>query len=79
MMDPGDQLNFFWGIHVGIEMRIDATISLRAMITKFVKHVHLEESTWMRQIKQADAGDVMVPRSRDKLKTYIHYQIVYRN
>ena len=48
MTDRGGEFNFFQGIHV----RIDIPISIRPMITKFGKQVHLQDFTQMRLIKQ---------------------------
>ena len=52
MADRGDESRFFQGIHVRIDIRIDSTISLRPMITKFGKQVYLQNVTQMRLIKQ---------------------------
>ena len=46
MADRGGEFRFFQGIHV----RIDISISVRPMITKFGKQVHLQDLTQMRLI-----------------------------
>ena len=46
MADRGGEFSFFQGIHV----RIDISISVRPMITKFGKQVHLQDLTQMRLI-----------------------------
>ena len=48
MADRGGEFSFFQGIHV----RIDISISVRPMITKFAKQVHLQDLAQMRLIKQ---------------------------
>ena len=45
MADPDDEFNFFQGIHVRINIRIVISISIRPMITKFDKQVHLQDLT----------------------------------
>ena len=52
MVDRGGELSFFQGIHVRIGIRSDISISIRTMITKFGKQVHLQDLTQMRLIKQ---------------------------
>ena len=52
MVDWGCEFSFFQGIHVGSDIRIDISISRRPMATKFGKHIHLEELTQMRLIKE---------------------------
>ena len=49
----GGVFSFFQGIHVRINIRIDIYISLRPLITKFGKQVHLQDLTQMKLIKQA--------------------------
>ena len=51
-MDRVGEFGFFQGIHVRIDIRIDISISVRSMITKFAKQVHLQDLTQMRLIKQ---------------------------
>ena len=46
------------------------------MITKFSKQVHLQDLTQIK-VNQAGTGDIITPRSRDKLKTYFQYQSAY--
>ena len=43
MPDQGREFRFFQGIHVRIDIRIDISISLRPMITRFGKQVHLQD------------------------------------
>ena len=52
MTDGSGELGFFQGIHVKIDIRIDISISIRPMTTKFGKQVHLQDLTQMRLIKQ---------------------------
>ena len=52
MADRGGECSFFQGIPVGTDIRIDISISMRPIITKFGKQVHLRELTQMRLIKQ---------------------------
>ena len=47
MADRGDEFSFFQGTHV----RIDSSISLRPMITKFGKQVHLQNVNQMKLTK----------------------------
>ena len=48
MADWGGELNFSQGIYV----RIDISISIRPMTTKFGKQIHVQDLTKMRLIKQ---------------------------
>ena len=52
MVDQGCDFNFFRDVRVETDIRIDIAISIRPMTTKLGKHVHLEELTQMRLIKQ---------------------------
>ena len=52
MMDQDDDFNFFQGLPVGIDIRIDISISIRLMTTKFDKQVHLQKLTQVRLIKR---------------------------
>ena len=52
MADRGSEFNFFHDIHVRIDIRIDITISIRPMTTKFGKQVHLQDLNQMILIKQ---------------------------
>ena len=52
MTDRGGEFSFFWGIQLTIDIRIDISIFIRSMTTKFGKEQHLEELTQMRLIKQ---------------------------
>ena len=51
MADRGGECSFFQGIHVRTDIRIDISISMRPIITKFGKQVHLQNSPQMRLIK----------------------------
>ena len=44
--------DFFLGIHVRIDIRIDISISIRPMNTKFAKQLHSQVLTQMRLTKQ---------------------------
>ena len=52
MLDRGSEFSFFQGIHVRIDIRIDISIFIRHMTTKYNKQVHLQELARIRQIKQ---------------------------
>ena len=52
MVDGDDEFSFFQSIHVRTSIRIDISISIRSMGTKFGNLVHLGELTQMTQIKQ---------------------------
>ena len=45
MENWGDEFSFFQGIHVRIDLRIDISISIKPMSTKFGKQIHLGEMT----------------------------------
>ena len=67
MADQEGEFSFFQGIHV----RIDISISIKTMTNKFGKQVDLQDLIQMR----LRSGDIITPRSRDKLKTlYLHHQ-----
>ena len=51
MVDRGGGFCFFQGIHVRSYIRIDTSISIRAMITIFDKQVHLQDLTQVRLLK----------------------------
>ena len=51
-MDLVDEFSIFQGIHVRFDVSIDISISIRPMITKFGKQIHLQDLTQMRPIKQ---------------------------
>ena len=70
----GGELSFFQGIHVRNDIRIDISISVRPMTTKFDKQVHLQDLTQMTLIKLV----LVTSKSRDKLKKlYLNYQSAY--
>ena len=52
MVDQGSEFSFFQSIHVRINIRIDMSISIRPMITKFGIQVHLQNLIQMRLIMQ---------------------------
>ena len=52
MTDRSGEFNFFQTIHVRIDIRIDISIFIRPMITKFGKHVHPQNLTQIRLIKK---------------------------
>ena len=75
MVDQVGELRFLQGIHV----RIDISISVRSMTTKFGKQVFLQEFTQIKLIKQV-TNSFITSRSRDKLKPqYLPYQNVYEH
>ena len=51
MTDQGGESSFCQSIYIKIDIRIDMSISLRPVTTKFDKQVHLAELTKMRLIK----------------------------
>ena len=65
MADRGGEFSFFQGIHVTIYIRIDISISIRPMITKFGEQVHVQDLTQITLIKQVLVTNY---KSRDKLK-----------
>ena len=74
MVDQGGEFNIFQGIHVRTNIKIDISIFIRPMTTKFDKQVHLREVTQTRQIKQ------VLVTSFDKLKPlYLHYHSAYKH
>ena len=52
MGDRGGEFTFIQGFHVRNDIRIDISISIVPMITKFGKDGHLQDLTQMRLIKQ---------------------------
>ena len=68
MVDRSGEFNFFQGIHVRIDIRIDISIFIRPMTTKFGKEVHLDELTKVRLMTHGLVTHVITSRSRDKLK-----------
>ena len=52
MVHLSGEFNFFQGIHERIDIRIDISISIKPMTTKFVKQVHLQDLTQMRLMNQ---------------------------
>ena len=74
----GIEFSFFWSFHVRTDIKIDISIPIKPMTTKFGKQVHLEVHLDSNETNKAGAYDVITPRSRDKLKTlYLHYPSVY--
>ena len=70
MVNRGDEFSLFRSIHAKIDVRIDSSITIRHITTKFDKQLHLEEFTQMRLIKQ-----VMVTSSRQDHMTNKKYYI----
>ena len=71
MLDRSGEFSFFRGIHVSIDVRIDISISIRPMQVQAGTSRRLD---W-NEANQAGAGDVIMSRSLDKLKTlYLHSQ-----
>ena len=52
MADRGGEFSFFQGFHEKIDIRIDISISIKPMTTRFGKQVHLQDLTQMKLIKQ---------------------------
>ena len=52
MVDRGGEFCFFQDIHVRSDIRIDISISIRPITTKFGRQVPLQDLTQMRLIKQ---------------------------
>ena len=52
MADRGSEFRFFQGIHVRIDITIDILISIKPIIAKFGKQLHLHDLAQMRLIKQ---------------------------
>ena len=52
MADRGGEYSFLQDTHVTIDKRINISSSKRHMATNFTEHVHLQELTQMRLIKQ---------------------------
>ena len=48
MVDQGEKFSFFRDIHIKIDTRVDISISLRPMTTKFGKRLDIEELTNLR-------------------------------
>ena len=51
MADRGGEFSFFQDIYVRTDIRIDISISIRFMTTKFGKQVHVGELTQMSLIE----------------------------
>ena len=52
MVDWGGEFSFFQGIHVITDKRVDISISIWPMTTKYSKQVHLGELIQIVLIKQ---------------------------
>ena len=52
MAGLGSEFKFFQDIHVSIDIRVDISISIRLMTTKFAKQIHLQELTQIKLTKQ---------------------------
>ena len=81
MADQGSEFSFYQSILKGIHIRIDASISMRPMATKFSKQVHLEELIQMGLIKQVlvmpSPEDHMASHKDHVTNKYLHYQSAY--
>ena len=51
-MDRGGEFSFFQGDHVRIDMKIDISVSIRPMTTKFGEQAHPQGLILVRLIKQ---------------------------
>ena len=60
----GEEFSIFQGIYVRFDIRIDMSMSIRPVITKFGKQVHLQDLTQMRIIKQI----LVTPLRQDHVK-----------
>ena len=69
MRDQGGELSFFQNIHVKIDIRIDISILIGTMHTKFGKQVHLQDLIQMRLMKQV----LMTSLRQDCMTKYEHY------
>ena len=52
MKNQGAEFSIFRGTHVRFDIRINISIFLISMITRFCKQVHLQDLIQMRLIKQ---------------------------
>ena len=74
MVDRDFEFSFFHSVHVRIDIKIDISISIRPIITKFGTSTAFESN----ETNQAGAGAVITLRLRDKLKRlYLDYQSAY--
>ena len=75
MGNRGGEFSFFQEIHVRIDIRIDISYSMRLMITKFDKEVHID-TIWlkMRLIKQM----LVMPLRQNHPKNWKHYISITR-
>ena len=60
----GIQFSIFQDIYVRFDIRIDMSMSIRPVITKFGKQVHLQDLTQMRIIKKI----LVTPLRQDHVK-----------
>ena len=73
MADQGCEFNFFQGIHVRIK---NWYLHLYKTYNQ-IRQVGTSTGFSSNETNHAGAGDVITSRSRDKLKTYLHYQSAY--
>ena len=71
----GGEFNFFLGIYARIDIKFDIFISIGPMSQIWQSGTSTGFDP--NDNNQAGAGDVITSRLRDKLKTYLHYQISY--
>ena len=69
MAGRSGDFRFFQGIHVRTDISIDISISIADTSTGVDSNV----------TNQAGAGNVTTSRSREKLKSYLHYQRSYQH
>ena len=67
------EFNLFQDAHVRIDKRINISVFIGPMTTKFGKQVHLDSN----ETNQAGVSDVITSRSREKLKPLYLYQNAY--
>ena len=76
MPDRAGNFKFCQVIHVRIGVRTDISISKKTYDNE-IQQTGTSREGDLNETSQADVGDVITSRSRDKLKTYIHYQSAY--
>ena len=75
MANRDGQFSFFQGIHVKIDIRTDACISIRPLSPNLARR-YIYKIFDSNETNQGGAGDIITSRSRDKQK-YLHYQSAY--
>ena len=68
----GTQFSIFQDIYVRFDIRIDMSMSIRPVITKFGKQVHLQDLTQMRIIKKI----LVTPLRQDHVKNWKHISTI---